>query len=225
MKQWLSLLATTCVLVLIGSFAWNHRHHVATAMAVNGPVAQPVPAEPTYPEMQEAAKSVALAGPLANYLARRPTPTVETLQSIPPLPYKGSASDHVGGSPVGTSSAILHQTFRVAGIVNIPFELPAHASNAQLKGTYRSSAKQGGILSSDANADVEFLLLNEKQYGDFLNGRAGEAVFSAEDSHLQQVDAGLPPTFNQAATYHLVFRNNSRERGKKVVEADFRIDF
>jgi hypothetical protein len=225
MKQWLAFLATTCVLVFMGSFAWNHRHHVAAAVAVGTPFAQPAPAEPAYPEMQEAAKAVTVAGPLANYVSRQQAPTVETLQSIQPLPYKGSASDHVGGSPVGTSSAILHQTFRVAGIVNIPFELPAHAANAQLKGTYRSSVKQGGTSSSDANADVEFLVLNEKQYGDFLNGRAGEAVFSADDSHFQQVDAGLPPTFSQAATYHLVFRNNSRERGKKVVEADFRIDF
>jgi len=159
---------------------------------------------------------------LAGYMSVQGPPKVETR---PPLSHQPSASDHVGGSVVATSNAILHQTFRVAGIVNLPFEVPAHASNPQLRGTYRSYLKQNGSPSSDASGDVEFLLLNEQQYGEFLNGRAGEAVFSAEDAHRLEVNTGLPPTFDQAAKYHLIFRNNSRNLGKKVVEADFRIDF
>ncbi len=50
-------------------------------------------------------------------------------------------------------------------------------------------------------------------------------MFSAEDAHRLEVNTGLPPTFDQAAKYHLIFRNNSRALGTKVVEADFRIDF
>jgi hypothetical protein len=220
MRQWLGLLATSLALVVFGSYAWVHRHNVAVAVAV--PAAVPASTQPNYAEVREAQKSVTMAGPLADYMSH---PDAAKVQTLPPIPYKPSASDHVGGSPVGTSNAILQQTFRVAGIVNIPFELPAHAANAQLKGTYRSFVKQGGTSSSDAGADVEFLVLNEKQYGDFLNGRAGEAVFSAEDSHLQEVNTSLPPTLDQPAQYHLVFRNNSRGGGKKVVEADFRLDF
>jgi hypothetical protein len=37
------------------------------------------------------------------------------------------------------------------------------------------------------------------------------------------VNASLPPTLNKAVTYHMVFLNESKK--KKVVKADFRIDF
>ena len=86
--------------------------------------------------------------------------------------------------------------FGVAKVVKLSFEVPANASNPQLKGTYRSFVKQGGTLSSGTDADVEFLVLNQKQYDDFLNGRPGEAVFSAEDSHEQEVNTSLPPTLD-----------------------------
>jgi hypothetical protein len=187
------------------------------------PAAEQAPAtEATYAEVREAQKSVTLAGPMADYMSRQEPSKVE---SLPPISRKASASDHVGGSPVGTSNAILHQTFKVAGIVNLPFEVPAHAANPQLRGTYQSFVKHAGTQSSDTAADVEFLLLNEQQYGDFLNGRSGEAVFSAEDAHNQEVNTGLPPTLDQPAKYYLIFRNNSHDAGKKVVQADFRIDF
>ena len=225
MRQWLGLLTAGLALVLGGSYAWVHRNHVANAVAV--PAAVPSTTQPNYAEVRDAQKAVTIAGPLADYMssqngAKQESSKVETLATIA---YKPAVSDHVGGSPVGTSNPILHQTFRVAGIVNLPFEVPAHASNPQLRGTYRSFVKREGTLASDASADVEFLLLNEPQYDEFLSGRGGEAVFSAEDSHSQEVNTGLPPTLAQAAKYHLVFRNNSRDHVKKVVEADFRIDF
>ncbi len=43
--------------------------------------------------------------------------------------------------------------------------------------------------------------------------------------HCQEVNTYLPPTFAQPARYYLVFRNNSRANGKKLVQADFRVDF
>ena len=219
--QLLRLLMVSCALVLVGSYAWINRHQAGAVIAV--PTAEQAPAtEAPYAEVREAQKSVTLAGPMADYMSRQEPSKVETL---PPISRKASASDHVGGSPVGTSNTILHQTFKVAGIVNLPFEIPAHAANPQLRGTYRSFVKQAGTQSSDTAADVEFLLLNEQQYAEFLNGRSGEAVFSAEDAHNQEVNTGLPPTLDQPAKYYLIFRNNSHDAGKKVVQADFRIDF
>jgi hypothetical protein len=35
----------------------------------------------------------------------------------------------------------------------------------------------------------------------------------------------LPPAFDKAVRYYLVFRNSAKDTGKKVVQADFRIDF
>jgi hypothetical protein len=228
MKRLLGWLAAGCVLVLAGSYTWSHLHRVAEAVAV--PVAPQAQSETTDPGAREAQQIVGVTGPLADYMLREKPVQVETVrlvQSAQPISHRAGASDHTGESPVGTSNAILHQTFAVAGIVNLPFEVPAHASNPQLRGTYRSFLKQGvkqaGGQLSEAAGDVEFLVLNQRQYDDFLNGRQGEAVFSVEDAHDQEVNAGLPPTFDQAAKYYLVFRNNSH--AKTVVQADFRIDF
>jgi hypothetical protein len=226
MKKWLSRLMASFVLVLVGSFAWVHRHHVPVAPAAD----QSQQSEATYTEAQDAQKMVTVTGPMADYVQRQ-TPSgteaggeakVETLQ---PISRKASASDHVGDSPVGTSAAILHKTFKVTGTVDVPFDVPPHASTPQLHGTYRSFAQQSSGLSSDSEADVEFLLLSEQQHSDLLSGRPADAVFAADSAHDGEVNFSLPPTLNQAARYYLVFRNGAQKQGKKVVEADFRVDF
>lgn len=233
MNRLLGRLVAAFVLVLFGSYGWTHWHSAAEAVASpNIPVAAP---ETTYAEAREAHQAVGVSGPLADYMLHRKPTDVETLK---PIAYTPSAADHVGDSPVGTSRAILQQTFGVASIVNLPFEVPAHASNPQLRGTYKSFLKQAGARQAgarrasaeDSDADVEFLVLNQKQYDDLLNGRPSEAVFSAEDAHDQEVNAGLPPTRDQAVKYFLVFRNNRHEAGKHevgktFVQAEFRVDF
>ena len=224
MKQSINWLVAGCVLAFVIAFAWTHRQHPVPAGPT--PEQQAAQTEATYAEVHEAQNAVTVAGPLANYMARQEQSKVETLQ---PISHKTTALDHVGGSVVGTSSPILHQTFSVASIVNLPFEVPAHAANPQLHGSYRSFVKPAGgkpgeTESTDA-ANVEFLVLNEAQYAEFLNGHDSEAIFSADDAHDQEVNAGLPLTINQPARYFLVFRNSSPKAGKKLVQADFRIDF
>ena len=223
MRRLLSWLVTGFVVMWMGSYAWTHWRPIANAVAIP---AQEGETEKTYEEVREAQHAVGIAGPLANYMAREGQAKVETLQ---PISHKPTEFDHVGGSVVGTSSAILHQTFSVVSIVNIPFEVPAHAANPQLRGSYRSfvrpaGGKPGETESSD-DANVEFLVLNEAQYAEFLKGHDSEAVFSADDAHDQEVNAGLPLTINQPAKYFLAFRNSTPKTGKKLVQADFRIDF
>jgi hypothetical protein len=212
---------------------WSHRHRVAEAVAV--PAAPQTQVETAYPEVKEPQQIVEVTGPLADYVMGQKPAQVETLKPVQltlpasPVSQRPGAFDRVGESPVGTSNAILHQTFKVAGIVNLPFEVPAHAANPQLRGTYRSFLKAGGkqaeTEASGAASNVDFLVLNEQQYSDFLNGHGGEAIFSVEDAHNQEVNMGLPPTLGQPAKYYLVFRNNSHTAAKTVVQADFRIDF
>jgi hypothetical protein len=224
------------VLALAGSYTWSHRDRIAEAVAA--PATPQTQGETSYKEVREAQQIVGVTGPLADYVMRQKPAQVETLKPIQltrpaqpasPVSQTPGAFDRAGESPVGTSNAILHQTFKVAGIVNLPFEVPAHAANPQLRGTYRSFLKAGGkqteAEASGATADVEFLVLNAQQYSDFLNGHGGEAILSVEDTHNQEVNTGLPPTLGQPAKYYLVFRNNSRTAAKTVVEADFRIDF
>lgn len=235
MKRWLVWLTVCCALGFFGTYAWTHRRTPVIYVPAT-PVAeqeqQPGP-ETSYAEAREAQQMVTITGPLADYVLHRNTDTVETVQPV----SRKATTDHLAGgpSPVGTSTPILCKTFAVAAEANLPFEIPAHASSPQLRGTYRSfigqsglghnGIRQGGVQSSDEDADVELSLFNERQYADFLNGRPAEALFSAEAAHDQEVNFTMPPTFGQPAKYYLVFNNGSHGAGKKFVQADFRVDF
>src|SRR5207302_2587601 len=135
---------------------------------------------------------------------------------------KPHPSDHVAASPVGTSSAVVHKTFAVAATAKFSFELPPHAASPRLHGTYRSFLQQGAAQSSDEDANVDLLLMNDQQYADFLKGRPAYTVFSVDSSHDQDVNCGLPAMLDHPVQYSLVFRNSSSSAEKKVVQADFR---
>jgi hypothetical protein len=212
MRSLFGLLVMVLVMVTGGIYAFNRMRQVPLV----------APAVPPKKEAKEGAQAVTMVGPLANYMAKEegakssadPQP-VETVTWVP------TASDHVGGSVVGSTIPILRKSFSVRSAVQIAFAVPAHAASPRLRGTFQSSSKRGG----DAYAAVEFLVLNEQQYSDFVNRRSGEASFSAEDAPAGEVNAILPPTMNTPAKYHLVFRNNSPSEGKKFVQADFRMEF
>jgi hypothetical protein len=133
--------------------------------------------------------------------------------------------DRVARSPADTSQQILHKTFAVSSTVKFPFEIPAHAAIPHLRGNYRSFVKDLSVQSDDDNANIDFLILNEDQYADFVGGHAGEALFSADASHDQDVNVSLPPSQDQPRKYYLVFRNSSGGAAKKLVQADFTVDF
>jgi hypothetical protein len=133
--------------------------------------------------------------------------------------------DRVARSPADTSQQILHKTFAVSSTVKFPFEIPAHAAIPHLRGNYRSFVKDLGVPSNGDIANVDFLILNEDQYADFVGGRSGEALFSADASHDQDVNVRLPPSQDQPRKYYLVFRNSSGGAAKKLVQADFTVDF
>ncbi len=132
--------------------------------------------------------------------------------------------DRVAPSLSG-SQTILHKTFSVTASVSFPFEIPAHAAMPHLHGNYKSFVKQISAGASDDSANVDFLILKEDQYSDFLHGHAGEAVFSADASHDQEVNFSLPASQDQPQKYYLVFRNGPGGSTKKIVQADFTVDF
>src|SRR5579862_6657762 len=231
MRTLFSSLATFLVLILTASYAWTHMRKVS--LVAPPPV---IPSEnrftpPTYAEAREAQKLVTITGPLADYMAQNPGASqspeaesqVETLEDASAKTVV--ASDHVGGSVVGSSLGIVNRTFRVRSTVQVTFEVPAHAATPRLRGTYESFFKQAGSQGSNTGTEIEFLVLNEQQFADFLNKRAGEATFSTDDAHAQEVNTSLPPTLAQPERYHLIFRNNSRGPETKVVHADFRMEF
>jgi hypothetical protein len=232
MKEWFRWAGISFVVVLVASYAWIH----ARRMAIPANAYAAADAQTKYTEQDQAAQAVTVTGPMADYMLRQKPGDVVTIQAISSTSsqpvhsysHQASDSDHVtDNSPVGTSTALLHKTFDVANLVDLPFQLPAHASTPQLRGTYRSYLPQNGSehAGSDDAAAVEFMVLTEAQFADLLNGRPGDAQFSADASSNGEVNFTMPPTFGQPAKYYIVFRNSSRGSGKKVVQADFRIDF
>jgi hypothetical protein len=224
-KGLFGVLLTAIVVLFGGIYAWNQMRRVPLVATAQPQVAE----NPIYGEAQEAQKTVAFTGPLADYVSRRQgspeAKEAETVVTLQVVPLKPSASDHVGGSVVGTSMPILQTTFRIRRAVQVPFEVPAHAASPRLKGSYRSFRKMAGVRNDDAGAEIALLVLNDQQFNDFLNGGAGEAAFAADDARQQEVNTGLPPTMNQAQNYHLLFLNNSKGKEEKFVQADFRMEF
>lgn len=131
--------------------------------------------------------------------------------------------DHVAASPVGTDQNILQKTFTLKTSVVFPFEIPAHAVRPHLHGLYASFVGDVHGESGSA-ANLDFLVMNEDQYGDFQHGRPSEALFSVDASHNQAVNFDLPASMDQAVKYYLVFRSSAGE-SKKTVEANFKVDF
>jgi len=133
-------------------------------------------------------------------------------------------SDRVAPSPVGTNQTVLQKTFTLKGTATFPFEIPAHAAQPHLHGSFQSFVRDvhGG---SDETANIDFLVLNEEQQAAFASNRPSEALFSVEESHNQEINCDLPASMNQPVKYYLVFRSSDGSKGSRVVEAGFRVDF
>lgn len=211
---------TAIVLLLAGATiasAYSYYHNRISQRPAQASE-QDAEAKPEAPNTDQAGT---VDGPLVQWL-KKANPLSKT---EPPAPArKPHPSDHVAPSPVGTGNSIVHKTFAVAATTKFSFEIPPHAVSPELHGTYRSFL-QGAVQSSDEDANVDLLLMNDQQYANFLKGRPADTVFYVDSSHDQDVNCGLPATLDRPVQYHLMFRNSSSNAEKKVVQADFRVDF
>jgi hypothetical protein len=212
----LLLLAAAC----FGGYSY-YRNHLSLTKAQAAEAPQETAPEPK-PDVQDPNHLVTMVSPIEQLLNQNGGPAAK---EEPKRPWKPTASDYIKESPVGTSSAIVNKTFAVTSPAKFAFQVPPHATNPQLVGSYRSFVKTSGVQSSDGDADVDLLLMTDQQYGDFLQGNSADVVYSVDSSHEQDVSFGLPATMDRPVQYYLVFRNSSRGAGKKVVQADFRVDF
>ena len=149
-----------------------------------------------------------------------------TKQSPPPVSTVEPSERVAAPVPVGigTTQSVLQKTFVLKASAAFPFEIPAHAVQPHLHGIFESFAgKVHG--ASDDTANVDFLILNEEQNGDFGSNRPSEALFSVEASHNQAVNFDLPASLNHPVKYYLIFRNPEGNKSSKTVEANFRVDF
>jgi hypothetical protein len=202
-----------------GVYAWTHR-----------PQALPVPvAEEQAPETEtktavapQAQPILRVVGPLADYLSHQATSLVGTPE---PASHQLTAADHVEESPVGGKTPIVHRTFALARIVHFPFTIPPHAATPRFHGTFRSFLQQADGFNDESAANVELLLMNDAQYAELSAGREPDVLFISDASHYQDINFELSPSQNHPVKYHLLFRNPPGGAAKKVVQADFSVDF
>jgi hypothetical protein len=148
-----------------------------------------------------------------------------TRQKQPPsAPEQTPWESHIALSPAGTNQTVLQKTFSLTTSASFPFEIPPHAVRPHLHGIFESFARDARGQSDEA-ANLDFLVLTQDQYDDFSHGRPGEALFSAEASHNQAINFDLPASLDHSVKYYLVFRSSTDSGPKKVVEANFRVDF
>jgi hypothetical protein len=204
---------------LVGGYSYYHNRLSTPNRQATGQ-AQSIEGKPA---AQDSDKTAAVVGPLAQWMQDAKTAQAQAPEDRPvPKPHP---SDHIAESPVGTSSAIVRKTFAVSAQAKFSFEIPPHAASPQLHGTFRSFVRQAGLQSSDESADIDLLLMNGEQYADFQRGKPSDTVYSVDSSHDQDVSFGLPATLDHPVQYYLIFRNSSSSPAKKVVQADFQVDF
>lgn len=223
MRSLLGLVVSSLILLFLGYSGWVHLRQSTDSVELQaGSITEHArKAQQAASEAQDGDQPITMVGPLATFMNHKGDNDLDAIETVT---YKPTASDHVGDSVVGTSNKVLRQAFAVAGTVDLPFEVPAHAYNPQLHGSFRSFIQAGGAPTT-APGDVDFVLLNDEQFTALVGGHPSDALFSADASHDQEVNANLPPTLNQPVKYHLIFRNTSPKTGKRVVQADFQIDF
>jgi hypothetical protein len=215
------------LLVSIGLLGgvFYYRNHTAQIKLHSGELSQEEEAKPQAEDQDpDNGKMAKFVSPLAQLMDKSDSKDEDKPEKPVPL-RKPNASDLIAPSPVGTSTAIVHKTFTVLSAANFPFQVPPHAASPQLHGAYHSFIPASAVQSDDDISDVDFFLMNDRQYANYLHGHLADVVYSVESSHDQDVSFSLPATFDRPAQYYLVFRNSSSGRDRRAVKADFRVDF
>lgn len=120
----------------------------------------------------------------------------------------------------------VHQTFQLQGYKAFEVVVPAHAARPRVHGTFQSFVKNdSGSLVSNESANLDLVLLNEQEFGEFRNGRQGTATYTLDPAYDQMVDFAIASTLEEQRTYYLVFRNPPGGPKVKFVKADFTASF
>jgi len=120
----------------------------------------------------------------------------------------------------------VHAVFPVNKYAQFAFVVPPHQAYPRVHGDFRSFTKRRDPDStSDKTADVSLMLLNDKEFNDFLQGQQGSATYTLDPAHSQLVDWRVPTTYDQPQQYHLVFSNSDGGAKTKFVKADFTVSF
>ncbi len=240
MKKALASLAVCGILLTVSGYYGKHflqRKQLLVAQQPHATESTQQETEPTPAASQDSEQLVIVAGPLAQWMQNGKPQKQETPEKQASAPQgqtqenvsedRGSqklfTGDHIVRSSTTTTGVVVQKIFNVATDQNVAFEIPPHIVNPQLHGRYRAFVRQAGGQTSNASADVDFRLMTQQQYTDFLNGRPGDALFAVDAAHDQAVTLSLPPSMDEPVKYYLVFRGSGS--AENVVEANFKVDF
>jgi hypothetical protein len=148
--------------------------------------------------------------------AMNPQMSEELVEVSTPLP-----ADHVALDPTPSPNHFLHKRFALKTYSEFPFVVPPNQACPRLHGLFRSWVDGRGMKDA---VDVDLLLLNDREFEDFRQGRAGNSTYSVEAAHNQAVDYAIASTTGERRSYHLVFRAPEGSRNT-IVDADFTLGF
>jgi hypothetical protein len=140
----------------------------------------------------------------------------ELVEVSTPLP-----ADHVALDPTPPQDNFLHKRFALKNYSEFTFVVPPNQASPRLHGFFRSWI-DGGSMKDAINVDL--LLLNDREFEDFRQGRAGNSTYAVEATHNQAVDYAIASTTGEKRAYHLVFRVPDESRNA-VVDANFTLSF
>jgi len=169
--------------------------------------------------MQKSHISLLLGGVLLASLGCSKKQDTQAKQSSEP-----QSGDHVALDDPADAKRLVHSVFPVENYRQFPFVIPPHQMRPKLHGDFQSFTNKNDPNSSSEASNVDVLLLDDRQFDDFVHGRTGETTYQLESSHTQTIDYAVPATSDDARQYHLVFQ--ASPGGSKIfVKADFRLTF
>jgi hypothetical protein len=137
------------------------------------------------------------------------------------------AVDHVAHGPRIPPRTIAQGDFAVGRPQRFSFIVPPHVLTPRLRGEFSTFARgRDGARLSDSTGGIDFMLLNEFQYQDFVRGSStAQAMYAYNSSHQQALSLALPATLGDPVHYYVIMRKAGEEKAPVWVRADLVVDF
>ena len=143
----------------------------------------------------------------------------------PAEPQSESESAQPSGAALAAlgvqTGSIMNKSFFLSSYEHFPFELPAHAKNPKLRGSFQ--AVIGSKDPYDTSVNVDLLLMTEAEFKDYAQSRVDTAVTSWVNRRQETVDYELSLPEDEPVKYELVFRGTTSTSKIRMVQASFSV--
>jgi len=140
-----------------------------------------------------------------------------------PQPEEPASVDRVSQTPHAPPKLVVHGTFTLGKPKSFAFEVPPHVLRPRVTGEFSSSTQATGADSSAA--DVEFMIMTDAQYDDFIHGRSVQSFEAVEPTHNRAVSIALPLTQDDPVRYYVIFRRAGEGKNLIAVKAELQVEF